>query len=62
MQKVSDIRSGIEGLQSEVATLKSELQDLMSEGPQKLEDQGQNSLLLQDLIALEEQSVEDSLI
>ena len=43
VQKVSEIRSGIEGLQSEVATLKAELQDLMSEQPQKLEDQGQNS-------------------
>jgi hypothetical protein len=43
VQKVVNVRGGIEGLQSEVATLKSEVQDLMSEGLQKLEDQDQNS-------------------
>ena len=43
VQKMVDMRGGIEGLKSEVATLKSEVQALMNERPQKLEDQGQNS-------------------
>jgi hypothetical protein len=42
--------------------MKLEVQNLMNEGPQKLEDQGLNSYLVQDLITFEEQSVEDSLV
>ena len=43
VQKVVNLRGGIDGLQSEVANLNSEIQDLMSEGLQKLEDQDQKS-------------------
>ena len=43
IQRVVDLRVGIEGLKSEVATLKSDLQDMMNEGHQKLENPCQNS-------------------
>ena len=41
LQRVMDLRGGIDVLQSEVATLKSEVQDMMNEGLNfaKLEDQ-----------------------